>query len=530
MALAYPFAPVTAKQSLPLMGLLSLCGLAPFMIVVVTRAQEWSRLQTISITYVCWFVYHALTNWWVGSWQEQTDPYLLASGIALALGHPFFLSLPWYWLVYVRKRRTAQGTLMIAPLVITAFEWLHGQTDASYPWLSFGYSLIDTPLAQSAEFIGVYGLGFIICFVNACIASMIIGMVSKRHALCAVALILIPMVTVGLFKDKRVERMPPIRVGLVQTNENPWDKWTDPRVQVQRHRDMSEKAIQGDPAIDLLVWPETAIPFAILTGPNVSDMERLRRWIDTSGVHLVTGFSDLVVYGDSQSVPPSAQRSRLDPTLRYDSFNAAMLLSPNSSTIPIHRKSCLTPFAERLPFADQLTFAMSWFEWGVGISSWGKGRTRNPLPLRLPNRHVVNLGAVICIESIYPEMVSEVVENGANVICIITNDAWYNGTPGPEQHFAIARMRAIEQRRPVVRCGLSGITGVIDEWGQEVGRVEPMTADVYVGDVAPTSKRTVYSHTGDVLPKACWLVAITALLWPPIRRLLRNMHVRKTSP
>jgi apolipoprotein N-acyltransferase len=137
---------------------------------------------------------------------------------------------------------------------------------------------------------------------------------------------------------------------------------------------------------------------------------------------------------------------------------------------------------------------------------------------------------VICIESIYPEMVSEVVENGANVICIITNDAWYNGTPGPEQHFAIARMRAIEQRRPVVRCGLSGITGVIDEWGQEVGRVEPMTADVYVGDVAPTSKRTVYSHAGDVLPKACWLVAIAALLWPPIRRLLRNMHVRKTSP
>lgn len=530
MALAYPFAPVTAKQSLPLMGLLSLCGLAPFMIVVVTRGHEWSRLQTISITYVCWFVYHALTNWWVGSWQEQTDPYLLASGIALALGHPFFLSLPWYCLVYVRKKTSAHVTLLVAPFVITACEWLHGQTDASYPWLSFGYALIDTPLAQSAELVGVYGLGFAICYVNTCIAALVADMASKRRALFAVAVILVPMIVFGVFTDRDVERMPPIRVGLVQTNENPWDKWTDPRVQVQRHRDMSEKAIEEDPSIDLLVWPETAIPFAILTGPNVSDLEQLRRWIDTSNVHLLTGFSDLVVYDDPSTVPPSAQRSRIDPAVRYDSFNAAMILSPDTTAIPIHRKSCLTPFAERLPFADQLTFAMSWFEWGVGISSWGKGRSRNPLPLRLRTGQDVNIGAVICIESIYPEMVSDVVENGANVICVITNDAWYNGTPGPEQHFAIARMRAIEQRRPVVRCGLSGVTGVIDERGSEIGRIAPMKAGVFVGDVSPTRTRTFYSRVGDVLPIACCVLSLAVLVWPTVRYLLRKMQVRKTSP
>lgn len=519
-------------------GPLMFAAAVPLLLLLAhTDTMRQSRKSLIGMFYVTFFVYHGLTNWWVSSWQEHTDPYLVASGLALWLAHPLFLSLPWYALAHVRRRFGVRWMLALAPFACAGGEWLHGQTDASYPWLSIGYGLIDTPFSQAADLVGVYGLGLGCMVVNVMLAALILHwrIRTRRVAmLAAIATVTGLWFTYGVVRYDAVTttldqgEVATLEVAMVQPNEDPWDKWSDPREQLRRHLRMVDADTSLRKGIDLLVWSETAIPFAVRTAAYEPEWIGLRRWIDTTGVALLTGYSDLVVYADGEA-PPSARRSSVDSSIRYDHFNAAMLVQPYESRIDVHRKTCLTPFAERLPFADQLTFATSWIQWGVGISSWGKGTTRLPLMVATREGTIVPIGVVICIESIYPEMVADVVDNGAEALCIITNDAWYNGTPGPRQHYAIARMRAIEQRRAVFRCANSGITGIIDPAGRSQQEVAPQTATICRGRVPRSTVVTVYAMLGDIAPVTGLVLTLVAVVAGSIPAVLRKMQVRPTQ-
>jgi len=485
--------------------------------------------------YVGMAAFHGIANWWVGSYQEQTDPFLLASGIALMIGHPLFLMLPWLVLGYLRKRVSATLALVSFPFVITAFEWIHGQSDASYPWLSAGYALIDTPLAQLADAIGVYGLGFILAAVNASIVLAIRQPKRRLVALLIPSTVIVAWIAYAvamiveykpLLQKGSVGRL---RVAMVQSNDNPWDKWSNPVLQVERTKNYTATALDSISApIDLVVWPETAIPYPIRHSQYANEWLSLNAWVERRSIALLTGLSDLFVY-PQHNAPPSARTSAADPTVRYDMFNAAALLSNDS--VQTHYKSCLTPFAERLPFVDQLAFAQSWFQWGVGISSWGKGATRKPLTLRSKAQRF-DIGVIICIESIYPDMVRDLVRNGATILCVITNDAWYNGTPGPRQHYNIARMRAIEQRRWLFRCALSGVTGIIAPDGTSVAELPEVSTGTLYGNVFNSSQQTLYADIGDVVPIGAAVVTLVLLLgvtWRSIasRRQALSQNINK---
>ncbi len=518
----------TAFPPSPL-GWLAFIAYVPLLAMLDQRANH-HRHRSVGLLYVVFFVYHGITNWWVLSWQEQTDPYLMASGAALWLGHPFFLSLPFYALSSIRKRLGREAMLWSAPFAVAGFEWLHGQTDASYPWLTTGYDLLSTPLVQIADWVGVYGLSFLVVVINALIARWFLTRrtdSSAWHSLAWGGSLLAVWLTVSLVHSSAFNEQTSqaVSVAIVQPNENPWDKWTDPRKQVETHIALVDADQRQGARPDLVVWSETAIPFTIREAPYQPEMQRLQTWVDTSGFTLLTGYADRVIYEPGQA-PPSARRSAFDPELRYDHFNAAMTIEPRLGVTAVHRKSMLTPFAERLPFADQLTFAMSWIEWGVGISAWGKGRTRDPLPVRRAADTVARVGTIICIESIYPEVARDLVNNGADVLCVITNDAWYNGTWGPEQHFQIARMRAIEQRRDLIRCAMSGETGVISASGRSEVRVPAMTQTVAHGMVHPSRERTPYAVTGDLLPPAGLFATLLLLIGARFPAIVRKLRVR----
>ena len=525
-------------------GILSLAAYVPLIISLIRYGKSWSRWKTIAVLYITFFIYHLSSNWWISSWQEQTDPYLFASGIVLDLFHPFFLMLPWVVLASIRKRLGVRWMMMTIPLAMAGFEWLHGQTDASYPWLTSGYMLVYSPLGQVAELVGVYGLTFLIGVVNVLVAQVVqaqsagvtqsVAPRSRRNAMITVIAFVAVWAGLGAWLQAQASNSynaeksstnsnRDLRVSLIQPNENPWDKWSAPESQLQHHMsvvDTARKQLRISP--DVCVWSETAIPFMILQPEHAADRAMLQNWIDTSGIALLTGFADLSVYAIG-TAPPSARRSRIDSNVYYDVFNAAMLMSPHSQNIPIHRKSMLTPFAERFPFADQLTFAMTWVQWGVGISSWGKGQTRVPIPVVKNRDTLAKIGVIICIESIYPEMVRDVVANGADVLCVITNDAWYNGTTGPGQHFDIARMRAIEQRRVVLRCANSGVTGAIAPDGSTLAQIPVMQQGACNLTVRTSSLRTVYGRIGDVIPPLGLLLSLILFFTARFPALIRKM-------
>jgi apolipoprotein N-acyltransferase len=170
---------------------------------------------------------------------------------------------------------------------------------------------------------------------------------------------------------------------------------------------------------------------------------------------------------------------------------------------------------------------MQWFEWGVGMSGWGKGQRRDPLPFRSTAGAQHSIGTIICIESIYPEVARDMVLNGADVLAVITNDAWFNGTPGPWQHEVIARMRAIETRRSIVRCANSGISAMIRPSGDD-DVLTPMQRGALIGTLPTSTAITPFVRIGNVLPIACLILIILAALATRFPALLRNMRLSPT--
>ncbi len=126
-------------------------------------------------------------------------------------------------------------------------------------------------------------------------------------------------------------------------------------------------------------------------------------------------------------------------------------------------------------------------------------------------------------------MARDLVNNGADVLCVITNDAWFNGTPGPEQHFVISRMRAIEQRRWLLRCANSGMTGIIAPSGRPSVRIPAQTRAVAIGSAEPLSSRTVYAVIGDVIPVIGAITMLLAFLLTRFPRLLRKLPIHSNS-
>lgn len=514
------------------LGILAFFGFIPLL-----KALDEQRTigQTLRMLYLCFFLYHGIANWWVGSWQPEADPYLLASGIALGIGHPFFFMVPVAAYLFLKKNLGRERALWAFPLLWTAFEWLHGLGEFSYPWVSLGYTQMYHPFwVQFADIAGIWGVTFVIVLINVLLAQLYFAfkenIISQnlitflktpfafKRTIFLSACIFLPVIYSFLkmaeFNHGNLLKssLKTIAVGIIQPNINPWQKWNSaPENQIARHQHVQDSLKDTFGHLDFSVWSETSIPFYILA-PSEGQMGfyPLKTWIDSSQTSLLTGFPDLFFYEDSLQAPASSKIMKDGSGIRYDTYNAAFLLNPNAEP-QTYRKMKLTPFAERVPYADEFSFALSLFEWGVGISGYGKGPKQETLLLKTKNGDA-EIGSVICIESIYPDFVRNFVSQGAELLTIITNDAWFDHTPGPEQHFRIGAMRAIENRRYIARCGNTGVSGFITPTGEVLKRA-PQYITVGIAENIPLLKeRSLYTRFGDWLPQICTGVSVLALL------------------
>lgn len=524
-------------------GLTAFIGFLPLFLAFEKSAGLW---QTFRWSYCAFFVFHGVGNWWVSSWQPETDPYLMASGIALWLVHPLFFAVPMVVYTFLRQRLGRTSALSIFPFVWTSFEWLHSLGEASYPWLALGYTqALHTTFAQMADLGGVWLVSFVVVAVNVVLAQLLFIHREEqrfsiqtpmqwlrlphvwRRVLGVVLFVVVPL-AYGIVQrqtwaySSMLNHTPTTTIAVVQPNINPWKKWDEggmsPYAQMRHAIALQDSLIRATGKPDLVIWSETAIPFRILAPVNAAYMEELRQWVDTSGVALLSGFPDDTLY--TSTYPPSARKVVIDrDTLLYDSYNAAMLLVPRASLAkpPVYGKMKLTPFAERLPYADAFTFAMSWVEWGVGISAWGIGPGQRTLDYPVSG-DTARVGCIICIESIYPDFVANFVRRGANVLTVITNDGWYNFTAGPHQHYWIAAMRAIETRRYIARCANTGISGFISPAGEAL-QYSSIDTQLAMKEKLPLIRyQSVYVQLGDWLPMLATALSGATILLAFIRR------------
>lgn len=306
-----------------------------------------------------------------------------------------------------------------------------------------------------------------------------------------------------------------IKVGLIQPNLNPWEKWSGGSIEelLNLYFEQSDAAINKGARI--IFWPETALPVYLLGGNYTYEVERIHKFVNENKVTLITGMPDINFFFDIKEAPKGAKLLR-NGDAAYTSYNSILTFTPNSNGIQKYQKNLLVPFGEKVPFVEELPFLGDLIKWQVGISSWNVGAAHNVSDLGY-----TKVGAVVCIESIYPEYITKLVNKGADFLAVVTNDSWYGYSSGPFQHKEISVLRAVENRRTVVRNANGGISCIIDPMGRTLAATKLFTKDVLVGYIPIIQEKTFYSQFPLIIPLIVVLGSVLTILLAVLNSILK---------
>ncbi|MFP5258794.1 MAG: apolipoprotein N-acyltransferase, partial [Acidobacteriota bacterium] len=337
--------------------------------------------------------------------------------------------------------------------------------------------------------LGAYGLSGALAALAA--APAVYGPVS-RPALAA-AVLLLCLVFLGNHRlSEPLAKVGSAHVTIIQGNVDQSRKW-DPQAEaeiVEKYLALSRKAVADAPT-ELLVWPETSMPFYFQDGGEQA--QRIREFSATSGVPLLFG-------------APAYERSLGGHVL----YNRAYLIAPSGQT-EAYDKEHLVPFGEYVPLGNILTFVGKLVE-GVGDFRPGKDG-------RILRQGSLALGTLICYEAIFPELAQQRVAAGANVLVNISNDAWFGDSAAPRQHLDLALLRAVEQGRTLVRGTNTGISAVIDPRGRIMAQGGLFTTLALPCPETPVVSETTWYHRHYFLvtwgiPGLLAALGLAALLFP----------------
>jgi apolipoprotein N-acyltransferase len=504
------------------LGILACFGLVPLLIVLADLEDFGSALR---YSYAAMLVFHAITLAWTGGFSHGNDPYMMIAGTVTIIVHPFFYFLPLGAYFWLKQSLGPKAALWSFPILWLAYEYSHTLTEWSFPWLTLGNTqTYDLARMQIASFTGMWGLSLWILLLNVLAFLLYSSLASDRRLLGGhrawitaaflVLLFILPRVYGEQVLSQPEASTPPdtsrtLRVGIIQSNVDPWDKWSSGGSGYETIRGyLTATAAMVHGTVrppQLVLWPETAIPYFVLTERNELLRNEIRGAIDALGVSVLTGLPQAIFYADSTKAPASAKRDRITGQ-RYDSFNAAALFQPGASDIPWYGKMKMVPFAERVPYADLFAFA-DFLRWNVGIGGWQIGRDTT---LFVHKGTGARFSTVICYESVYPDFVAAFVRKGAEFLTIITIDSWWGKMSGAYQHQQFALLRAIENRRWIARCAVGGISCFIDPFGRTYEKTQLFTKASIIHDVERSSDLTFYTRHGDWLPSIA--VVFTAMM------------------
>ncbi len=501
-------------------GLLAFVALVPLIVALENGTQ---LREAFKLGWVAMFVLGLVSNYWVGGWKSmsEVDPFLMVGGVLLAVVHPFFLVVPWLLYDIVRRRFGRMAALYSLPVFQAGFEYAHSFGDLSYPWLNlYNTQTYNIVYDQFIEYSGPYLLSMFIVLVNVEIFQLLRSRglqatVAERqnkpwlkgygHLAVLVLLIFLPYLFGTYEMIQKEDSHASLRVTVVQPNIDPWAKWgTDEERTLDTNFAATMTALRTDhDSTDLMVWPETAITFYITSPAKSYELGQLYQFIARMHHALLTGFPDRAMYMAGQdSVPADAVPAGVNG-IYYRSWNAAMMVYQDSNG-RMHRaayhKQELVPLGEHIPFVQDFPLLGKWFQWGVGIGSWNYGEGYEPLTLPLPKEHdTLRITPAICYESVYPSFLRHFVDHGANMLAVITNDGWYGRSSGPYQHEQFAVLRAIENRRWVVRCANTGISTFIDDRGRFVQSLPLFVSGSITERVPLIERKTLYVRWGDYI-------------------------------
>ena len=354
----------------------------------------------------------------------------------------------------------------ILPVAIVAFEELRGVVLSGFPWAPLTLPLTAVPawLAPS-RWVGASGLALLLLWLIA--AGVEAGAGRRRRGPVVLSAVLaVAWLAAMLHLSALQAPQQALKIGIIQGNIEQELKWTPEMKDMTIHiyEDLSRRATTVTD-LDLVVWPETAMPFFFQNpGPDRTAVRNIAREL---GAHLLFG-------APAYWFPPG----RNEPIL----FNRAWLLNPDGREVGTYDKVHLVPFGEYVPYENLLFFVRKLVP---GVGEFQPGQARNLLEVADQP-----FGVLICYEVIFSDEVAEFARSGARWLVQLTNDAWFGDTAAPWQHLAQAQLRAVETGLPIVRAANTGISAWIDRTGEirrllDLDRRDVLIAYPRPSDTAP---------------------------------------------
>ena len=491
-------------------------------------------------TYLMLLLWNALTTWWV-SYAS------LPAGIAAVVLNALLMCLPLMAFRQTKKRLGHRWGYALLPVYWLAFEQLHLHWDITWPWLTLGNGFAAAPgWVQWYEYTGFLGGSVWVWAVNLLFFDMIlkrrsplvfyqrttdglvesatpdnVGGFAKSYvklrgsfAFPILAIVLPIIISRGIGAAYQ-EKGPTAEVVVVQPNFDPYvekfeggPKFIPYDEQLTRLLALSEQHLT--PATRLIIWPETALEEAVWENTIESNpkIRRIREWLTRHpGVALLTGVTTLGSYPNKEAASETARyRSDLG---YYDFFNTGAYFTDARARVVLYHKSRLVPGVEKIPPA--LVALVSHIDLGGTVGSVGSQaeRTVYPAPTNAP---ALRVAPVICYESIYGDFVNQYPRNGATLLGLFTNDAWWHDSPGYRQLLSYGQLRCIETRRDLARSANTGFTGFINQKGEITQREPAWVPTASRALVHLNDEVTFYARHGELIGGGAQLLAVLGLL------------------
>jgi len=406
-----------------------------------------------------------------------------------------------------RHRQRERGVAFLvwgAPVLWVGLDYLRSIFLSGFPWMDLGYGLFSQPLLiQAADLGGHHLLTFSLVLCN----SLVVGMINHQrrdvrwHNRLDRSLLLLAcffFVAIGGYSVLRYQEVAGsiaksqlAQVAVVQGNINQAIKWSaaTKEATVSQYIRLSQTVLQ-DTKTQLVVWPETALPFYPQRDPLA---DKVVDFTTTNNTWLLTG------------APLYALIPKKEGTDQVQYYNGALLIGPSGKIGGQHSKQHLVPFGEYVPLRRYLPFLEPLV---VSIGDFTPGTSAEPLVLG-----PMKLGLLICYESIFPEISRKTVVRGANLLVNLTNDAWYGKSSAPYQSIAMAVLRAVETKRSLIRAANTGISGFVDPLGRITAQTAIFTEAALTAQVPMLDQATVFSRQGHWFGAACCLLIPLLLIF-----------------
>ncbi|MBN2056224.1 apolipoprotein N-acyltransferase [bacterium] len=413
---------------------------------------------------------------------------LLASYLSLYIGASLGLAT-WF------KEHRGWSITFTAPFLWVSLEFIRAKALTGFPWNLLAYTQYRaTPLIQICDTTGPYGLSFLIVMVNAAVYEALTGPARRRWRPPVVAFLAVAAVATYGFAALHSHQPGGTSIPAVYVQANiPQDQKWDPDYRldiIQRYLDLTSQAMAAAPGRPprLIIWPEAATPYYFRFGDH--------HLLDDGRTYNQAVY-DLIREGPAWLVLGTPD---VDPQSDAN-YNGAFLLSPEGRIEGHYWKQHLVPFGEYVPLRKVLFFVEKMAEVG-GDTDEGDAATVFNIP------GVPPFSVYICYETIFPDLLRRFVKNGAAFLVNLTNDAWFGGSSGPYQHFAMTVFRAVENRVPVVRCANTGISGSFDACGRILSCSPLLTTAIGPVEIGAPGRPTFYTRHGDMFAVCCLSVCL----------------------